>query len=951
MKESSDNRRQTTDSGQLRTDEPACGQPLNVLLVENDAPDAELCLRELKKAGFEVSADVVETLQEVDERLSSKSYDIVLADYNLPGWNGMEALEHLQQEGRDIPFILVTGSAGEEIAVECIKKGAADYLLKDRLHRLPLAIRGALKEKFLCEERARAERALRASEERYRLLFERNLAGVYSTTLEGRILDLNEACARMFGYASREEAMTHTLWDISPSPAEMQALIALVQKQKAFANLEVCLRRIDGRPVWVLASANLLEGEKGNPPVVEGTLIDITERKQADAALRESEVRYRRLFESAKDGILLLDADTGQVTDVNPFLMEMLGHSHEAFLGKHLWDIGLFKDVEASQDAFRRLQESGYIRYEDLPLETSDGRRIEVEFVGNLYQVDSKEVIQCNIRDITERKRAEEEIRRLNEGLEQRVIERTAQLEAANKELKIEITERERAEAEQARLLRQTEAAEARFRRLLESAPDAIVISNSDGHVVLVNRQTEAAFGCHRDELLGKRVGTLVPERFRKAYAGHLATYYADPRGRPMVASAELYAQRKDGSEFPVEISLSPMESEGKVLVTSVIRDVSKRKRAEEVLEQLRRQNELILGAAGEGICGIGLDGIARFVNPAAARMIGWESEDLVGKAMHDITHHSRPDGTPYPKEECPISLALQDGTARSVSNEVFWRRDGSSFPVEYLSTPIREKGEIVGAVVTFRDITERREVERMKDEFISVVGHELRTPLTSIHGALGLMASGRLGALSVKGQRMLEIAVANTDRLVRLINDILDIERIESGKVTMSRQTCDAVDLITQAADAMQAMAEKVGVTLSVNPQSHRLWADPDRIIQGLTNLLSNAIKFSPRDGTVWLTVEKRGDEILFQVKDQGRGIPKDKLESIFERFQQVDASDPREKGGTGLGLSICRSIVKQHGGRIWAESKLGQGSSFFFTLPHPASPPLGAFRAVARR
>ena len=256
-----------------------------------------------------------------------------------------------------------------------------------------------------------------------------------------------------------------------------------------------------------------------------------------------------------------------------------------------------------------------------------------------------------------------------------------------------------------------------------------------------------------------------------------------------------------------------------------------------------------------------------------------------------------------------------------------------------YITTPIRdERDELAGAVVTFNDITERRAVERMKNEFISEVSHELRTPLTSIRGSLGLLAGGMLGPLPEQGRHMLDIAVSNTDRLVRLLNDILDIERMESGTITLERRDCNAADLTTQATDVMQKMADEAGVTLSTTAQTAQLYADPDRILQTLTNLLSNAIKFSPRGGTVWLRAERRGYELRFQVEDQGRGMPADKLESIFERFQQVDASDSREKGGTGLGLPICRSIVQQHGGKIWAEGAEGQGSTFSFTLPTAA-------------
>jgi PAS domain S-box-containing protein len=366
-------------------------------------------------------------------------------------------------------------------------------------------------------------------------------------------------------------------------------------------------------------------------------------------------------------------------------------------------------------------------------------------------------------------------------------------------------------------------------------------------------------------------------------------------------------------------------------------RALQERKQARASLQRLSHQNALILNSAGEGIYGLNCQGRTTFVNPAAARMLGYEVEELTDQLMHIIVNHSKPDGTSYLLEESPIYATLQNGAVQYISDEIFWRRDESSFPVEYVSTPIREKGKIVGAVVIFKDITERQIVEKMKDEFVSVVSHELRTPLTSIRTTLGLLARGLLNAQPAKSQRMLEIAFSNTNRLVRLINDILDIERIKFGEVAMEKQTCNAADLMIQAVDVMRAMAEKAEVNLCVTPVAFPLWADPDRIIQTLTNLLSNAIKFSPQDAKIWLTATVQDNQIMFRVKDQGRGIPEDMLETIFDRFQQIDASNSRYQGGTGLGLAICRSIVQQHGGQIWAESTLNEGSCFYFTLSIP--------------
>jgi signal transduction histidine kinase len=234
-------------------------------------------------------------------------------------------------------------------------------------------------------------------------------------------------------------------------------------------------------------------------------------------------------------------------------------------------------------------------------------------------------------------------------------------------------------------------------------------------------------------------------------------------------------------------------------------------------------------------------------------------------------------------------------------------------------------------------DITERK---RLENEFISLVSHELRTPLTSLLGSLDLLNAGRLGSLNEQGQQILSIAVTNTERLMRLINDILDIERMKSGKIALQKVKCNAASLLTQAVEAMQAMAEQAQVQLINQPLTVELWADPDRIVQTLTNLLSNAIKFSEPGSTVWIGNELTASEsrLLITVKDQGRGIPADKLQLIFERFQQVDVSDSRKKGGTGLGLAICRSIVEQHDGKIWVESTLGEGSTFYITLPLPS-------------
>ena len=350
---------------------------------------------------------------------------------------------------------------------------------------------------------------------------------------------------------------------------------------------------------------------------------------------------------------------------------------------------------------------------------------------------------------------------------------------------------------------------------------------------------------------------------------------------------------------------------------------------------ELSMRHALILDAAGEGVVGTDARGTITFANPAAARMTGYEPGQLAGRDLHETLHHTKPDGAPYPTQECPMHASLQDGTIHHSDQDVYWREDGTCFGVEYTSTPIIEGARIRGAVVVFRDISERRQVERAKEEFTSVVSHELRTPLTSIRGSLGLLESGVLGPLPDAAQRMIQIAVQNTDRLVRLINDILDLERLDSDVEHLRDATCDAADLIARATEAMLPTATGAGVTLAVDAAPAAFEADADRIMQTLTNLISNAVKFSPPGATVQIISERRSDDVLFSISDSGRGIPPDKLETIFGRFQQVDSSDSRQRGGTGLGLAICRSIVEHHGGRIWARSTPGEGSTFSFVVP----------------
>ena len=352
------------------------------------------------------------------------------------------------------------------------------------------------------------------------------------------------------------------------------------------------------------------------------------------------------------------------------------------------------------------------------------------------------------------------------------------------------------------------------------------------------------------------------------------------------------------------------------------------RQQSEAVLQQSESQLRLITDALPALIAYVDNRQCYQFVNQTFGDWFAKSPNQIIGSHLKEILGEAY-----YQQIKDYIELAL---SGQTVTYETELELGDRSHWVNVTHIPdLDGEKRVKGFISLISDISDRKATERMKDEFVSVVSHELRTPLTSIYGALKLLVTSPQSGLSEEDREMLNIAVSNTDRLVRLVNDILDLERIESGKVRMVQQPCDAADLVQEAIEVMQPMAKAVGITLIAKPISITINVDRDHIHQTLTNLLSNAIKFSTPNSSVWVTVDNLEREVLFKVIDTGRGIPADILGSIFERFKQVDASDSRDKGGTGLGLPICYKIIEEHGGRIWADSKFGKGSTFYFTLP----------------
>lgn len=473
---------------------------------------------------------------------------------------------------------------------------------------------------------------------------------------------------------------------------------------------------------------------------------------------------------------------------------------------------------------------------------------------------------------------------------------------------------------------------EARYRQLVEGSLGIVCTHDLEGRMLSINAHAAENLGYTAEELIGRLITDLIPDEHKHGWP-----LYAQAMREHGEDQGRLYLRHKQGGIRVIAYRnklIAFAETQPFVLGHGI--DVTEKTDAETRLHSLMRQRESILESVGDGIYGTDFEGRIIFVNKVGANMLGYTPEEVEGKRIHPLIHHTRADGSPYFESDCVIRFMHDIQTPIRVRDEVFWRKDGASIPVEYVACPLISNGKAAGTVVAFQDVTERRRLDRMKDEFISTVSHELRTPLTSLRAALGLIGGGMLAKRPEKMTQMLDVAIGNCDRLVRLVNEILDFERIHNGTLNLIHSEVNALDLLRRAFDLQQSSAARAGIAFRMDAEPVNLWIDNDRILQALTNLIGNAIKFSPRDTEIRLRARRFSEtHAVLEVEDQGRGIPPEKLELIFERFQQVDASDSRAMGGTGLGLAICRSIVRQHGGRIWATSKPGEGSTFLFTVP----------------
>lgn len=480
---------------------------------------------------------------------------------------------------------------------------------------------------------------------------------------------------------------------------------------------------------------------------------------------------------------------------------------------------------------------------------------------------------------------------------------------------------------------------EALNRAVLESAVDGITVIEEDGVIRSCNPATERMFGWTASELIGQHVAVLLPEPHRPALAAYLQSVRngADPKA--VAGGRHLEGLRRDGSRFPIELSVSEMHIGQQRLFAGTTRDISQRVQHERLLaERLRLLRHT------ESMASLG----SWEWNPETNAMM-WSDE------LYRLLGHSPLPAAPqfelavqvvHPADRSRVVAALQRLVAEDAPYEEEYRivRPDGQVRVHVGRAEVERtaSGRPLRVFGMALDITERKAAERLKNEFVSTVSHELRTPLTSIRGALGLSLSGKLGELPAKAKQMLELADRNSERLSLLINDLLDLEKIESGSLDFDLTDTDLVEVVRNALESNEGYASRytVSLALSAAPAAARVLADGHRLAQTMANLLSNAIKYSPAGGTVEVTIEEVAEAFRVAVRDRGEGIPESFRAQIFGRFAQADATDSRERGGTGLGLSITKAIVERHGGAIGFESTLGVGTTFFFSIPKLPAP-----------
>lgn len=727
-----------------------------------------------------------------------------------------------------------------------------------------------------------AANKLQRSHDELSAFFENPVVGLHSVDANGRITRINATELSLLGYRL-EECVGRHISELHADKNVAQNLLARLANAEVIRDFRAKLLCKDGstRHVLIDSDAVLVDGKFSYSRCFTR---DITESAVAREHLERARQLFRAVFDQTFQFILVLSLD-GILLDANQTALSLVGAKLEDVLGQFFWDTPWWADKPQIKDKLQRAVRAaaqGEISRFEVKFTGDSGQEIDVDFTIKPVRDDNGDVVLLipEGRDITQRKEAEREI-----------LEK-----------------------------------EARTRAIVDTAPDGIITITTEGIIESANAPMHRLFGYEQGELIGLSIATVV-----ESLSGLRTKVGAVPSTEKGSSGVrwESEGRRKDGVSVPVEVSLSELSlSDGTVFI-AIIADISERLRS----QGLQAQLAAIVESCEDPIYGKDFTGRITAWNPAAERLFGYSARETIGNSVSMLMPSDR-------RGELDDLLARVSAGERIQNLEtVRVSKEGRLIDVALTISPtLNSAGKVIGISIFARDISLKKAAEKRVSEFYSMVSHELRTPLTSIRASLGLLEGGIAGELPDDAVQLVQIARSESDRLIRLINDILDLRKIEAGKVELRLETVRPAELLRGVNDAMKGIIDEVGVRLvCVNNYNTELRCDKDRIIQVLTNLCSNAVKYSPDNGSITVSVEKAPSPglVRFCIGDSGPGISEENMHKLFGKFQQIDSSDSRPKGGTGLGLAIVKAIVEQHAGNVGVVSTPGEGATFWFELP----------------
>ncbi len=752
-------------------------------------------------------------------------------------------------------------------------------------------------------ERADAlERSERALHEQTRIVNSilRSMGdGVVVTDGEGKLVVANPAIESILGFSPG--GVPPTEWPLhyqffhadmaTPFQRHEWPLVRALEGEKIdWLEVYMCASH-DAPGRWISINARSVKDDDGALRGIVAVFHDITWLKRAQDALFESEDRFRSVVEGARDIIFTISVDS-TLTSLNPAFESVTNWSRSQWIGEPF--VGLLHPDDAGfcQDVVQAILERGAPLTCSMQIGMKQGGYITGEFVGT-PQIRQGRVVGVLgiIRDVTERRRIEDALR----------------------------------------------VSEERVRSIVQSTTDAIVLVNALMKVAFWNRGAEETFGYAAEEIIAQPVTMIIQDRHHEQLERHVQRVRL--LGGPHVASKtlELAGRRKDGSEFPLELSVTSWQGKSDLFFTIIMRDISERRLAEERLDRLHHHNQVVLNSAGEGIYGVDREGRLTFVNPAAAKMFDWEAEALIGQSLHALVHQTDLRGMPLTEEHCLSGETSRRDELREHVDSVFWRKDGTSFPVEYVSTPIQERGEIVGAVVVFKDTTDRKRAEEQLQDSLrrlrklsgrmeGIREEERGRIARELHDELGVGLTclkidlSRLGGLF--GERLPMQDRAKVDEKVRGMKEQVDstITSVQRIVAELRPGVLDDLGLVAAIEWQCRDFQRRTGISCRCIVSHEDLRVDPEHataVFRICQEALTNVTRHAQATG-VQVQLDDQGVGLQLQVSDNGRGIPQDRL------------ADARSFGLLGM-----RERAGLLGGEVQITTQEGAGTTILLRLP----------------